>query len=84
MKTTLKWSMTTLLAVGALALVSCGGGGGGGSTNTTADNSCAGNSDTFICQVYRIVGLGSETAEPASIDAFNATSPETNEPSTNI
>ncbi len=73
-----------LLAVSTLALVSCGGGGGGSSSTTTADNSCAGNSDTFICQVFKIVGLSSETSEPVSIDAFNTTSPETNEPSTNI
>lgn len=82
MKTTFKWSMTTLLVAGTLALVGCGGGGGGG--NKTA-SLCAGNSDSFICEVYKVVNnLTSETADPRETDSVTATTPEDTEPTTNI
>lgn len=82
MKTTFKWSMTTLLVAGTLALVGCGGGGGGG--NKTA-SLCAGNSDSFICEVYKVVNnLTSETADPRETNSVTATTPEDTEPTTNI
>ena len=82
MKTTFKWSMTTLLVAGTLALVGCGGGGGGG--NKTA-SLCAGNSDSFICEVYKVVNnLTSETADQRETDSVTATTPEDTEPTTNI
>ena len=82
MKTTFKWSMTTLLVAGTLALVGCGGGGGGG--NKTA-SLCAGNSDSFICEVYKVVNnLTSETADPRETDSLTATTSEDADPTTNI
>ena len=83
MKTKFKWSTTTLLVAGTLALVGCGGGGGGGG-NTTA-STCAGNSDSFICEVYKVVNnMTSETADPRETDSLTATTPEDAEPTTNI
>ena len=55
MKTTFKWSLTTLLMAGTLALAACGGGGGGSSSGGTSASLCAGNSDSFICEVYKVV-----------------------------
>lgn len=84
MKTTFKWSMTTLLLAGTLALVGCGGGGGGGKGNSSA-SACAGNSDSFICEVYKIVNnLTSDTADPVATDTITATSPEDTEPTSKI
>ena len=81
MKTTFKWSMTSLLVAGTLALTACGGGGGGGKTASA----CAGNSDSFICEVYKVVNnLTSETADPRESDTLTATTPEDTEPTTNI
>ena len=81
MKTTFKWSMTTLLVVGTLALVGCGGGGGGGKTASL----CAGNSDSFICEVYKVANnLTSETADPRETDSLTATTSEDADPTTNI
>ena len=82
MKTTFKWLITSLLVAGTLALVGCGGGGGGGNKTASA---CAGNSDSFICEVYKVVNnLTSETADPRETDSLTATTPEDTEPTTNI
>ena len=83
MKTTFKWSMTTLLLVGIFSLAGCGGGGGGG--GKSAANDCSGNSDSFICEVFKVVNnLTSDTSEPNATDTITATSPENTEPTTNI
>ena len=79
MKTTFNWSMTTLLVAGTLALTGCGGGSG----NTAS--LCAGNSDSFICEVFKVVNnLTSETADPRETDSLTATTPEDAEPTTSI
>ena len=84
MKTTFKWSLTTLLVAGTLALAGCGGGGGGGGSAKTA-SLCAGNSDSFICEVYKVVNnLTSETADPRETDSLTATTSEDADPTTNI
>ena len=87
MKTTFKWSLTTLLVAGTLALAGCGGGGGGdggGGGGKTA-SLCAGNSDSFICEVYKVVNnLTSETADPRETDSLTATTSEDADPTTNI
>lgn len=80
MKTTFNWSMTTLLVAGTLALTGCGGGGGGNTASL-----CSGNSDSFICEVYKVVNnLTSETADPRETDSLTATTPEDAEPTTSI
>ena len=80
MKTTFKWSLTTLLVAGTLALAGCGGGGGGKTASL-----CAGNSDSFICEVYKVVNnLSSETADPRETDSLTATTSEDADPTTNI
>ena len=84
MKTTFKWSLTTLLVAGTLALAGCGGGGGGGGGDKTA-SLCAGNSDSFICEVYKVVNNStSETADPRETDSLTATTSEDADPTTNI
>ena len=81
MKITIKWSLTTLLVSGTLALVGCGGGGGSSKTASL----CAGNSDSFICEVYKVVNnLTSETADPKETDSLTATKSEDADPTTNI
>lgn len=81
MKITFKWSMTTLLLIGTLTLVGCGGGGGGGKTASA----CAGNSDSFVCEVYKVVNnLTSDTTEPIATETITATSPDNTEPTSNI
>ncbi len=85
MKTIFKWSMTTLLLAGILALGACGGGGGGGGGNGKVVSQCAGNSDSFICEVFKVVNnLTSETEDPREIDSIAVTSPEDAEPTSNI
>lgn len=82
MKITNKWSLTTFLVAGILALAGCGGGGGG--SGKTA-NQCTGNSDSFICEVYKVVNnLTSETADPKETDTLTATKSEDADPTTNI
>lgn len=84
MKNTFNWSITTLLVAVTLALTGCGGGGGGGGGNKI-ESACAGNSDSFICEVYKVVNnLTSETADPRETDSLTATTPEDAEPTTNI
>lgn len=81
MKISFRWSATLLLIVGSLTLASCGGGGG---SNTTA-SLCANNSDSFICEVYKVVNnLTSDSADPIPTDPIIATSPDDTEPTTNI
>ncbi len=81
MKTILKGCLTTLLLVGTLTLVGCGGGSGGGKTSSA----CAGNSDSFVCEVYKVVNnLTSDTTEPIATDTITATSPDNTEPTSNI
>ncbi len=85
MKTICKWSMTALLVAGTLALGACGGGGGGGGRSNSAASQCAGNSDTFICEVFKVVNnLTSETADPREIDSIAVTSPEDTDPTSAI
>ena len=86
MKTTFKWSMTTMVIAGAFVLTGCGGGGGGGGGNSAnAASLCANNSDSFICEVYKVVNnMTSETADPRETDSLTATTPEDAEPTTNI
>ena len=83
MKTTFNWSISTLLIAVALALTGCGGGGGGGKGK--AASLCANNSDSFICEVFKVVNnLTSETADAREIDSIAVTSPEDAEPTSNI
>ncbi len=86
MKISFKWSMTFLLMVGSLTLASCGGGGGGsGSGVGSIVSSCANNTDTFICEVYKVVNnLTSETEDPIPTDPIVATSPDDTDPTTKI
>ena len=82
MKSTFKWSTTLLLIAGSLTLASCGGGGGG---NKGSVSLCANNSDSFICEVFKVVNnLTSETEDPIPTDPIQATSPDDAEPTTNI
>ena len=82
MKNTFKWLLNTLLVTSILALPACGGGGGGG---IEIASDCAGNSDSFICDVYKVVNnMTSETADPRETDSLIATTPENVEPTTNI
>ena len=65
-------------------LASCGGGGGGGGNNGSV-SLCADNTDTFICEVYKVVNnLTSETEDPIATDPIVATSPDDTDPSTKI
>ena len=81
MKTTFNLSIM-LLAVITLAVTGCGGGGGGGNKSASL---CANNSDSFICEVFKVVNnLTSETADPREIDSIAETMPEDAEPTTNI
>ncbi len=83
MKTTFNWSITTLLVAIALVVTGCGGGGGGGKGK--AASLCANNSDSFICEVFKVVNnLTSETADAREIDSIAVTSPEDAEPTSNI
>ena len=83
MKTTFNWSISTLLIAVALAVTGCGGGGGGGKGK--AASTCANNSDSFICEVFKVVNnLTSETADAREIDSIAVTSPEDAEPTSNI
>ena len=83
MKTTFNWSISTLLIAVALAVTGCGGGGGGGKDK--AASLCANNSDSFICEVFKVVNnLTSETADAREIDSIAVTSPEDAEPTSNI
>lgn len=83
MKILFRRSLTSLAIAGSLVLVGCGGGGGGGSNRVASQ--CAGNSDSFICEVFKVVNnLTSETADPREIDSITATSPEDTEPTSNI
>ncbi len=83
MKTSFNWSITTLLVTVALVVTGCGGGGSGGKGK--AASLCANNSDTFICEVFKVVNnLTSETADPREIDSIAVTSPEDAEPTSNI
>ena len=86
MKTIFKWSMTALIVATTLALVGCGGGGGNADAGGGAAASlCAGNSDTFICEVYKVVNnLTSETSDPIATDSITVTLPDDTEPSTQI
>lgn len=86
MKTIFKWSMTALIVATTLALVGCGGGGGNADAGGGAAASlCAGNSDTFICEVYKVVNnLTSETSDPIATDGITVTVPDDTEPSTKI
>ena len=80
MKTTFNWSITTLLVAIALVVTGCGGGGKG-----KAASLCANNSDSFICEVFKVVNnLTSETADPRETDSLTATTPEDAEPTTSI
>lgn len=82
MKTTFNLSIM-LLAVITLAVTGCGGGGGGGGNKSAS--LCANNSDSFICEVFKVVNnLTSETADPREIDSIAETMPEDAEPTTNI
>ena len=75
--------MTLLLIAGTLSLASCGGGGGGGGGSLVS--LCANNTDTFICEVFKVVNnLTSETEDPIQTDPIVATSPDDTEPTTNI
>jgi len=83
MKTIFKFSTTALMLAATLTLVACGGGGGGGSKKSASK--CAGNSDSFICEVYQVVNnLTSETADPREIDTIAVTSPENSDPTSDI
>lgn len=85
MKTSFKWLVTMLLIAGTFGLVSCGGGGGGNVGGGNTASLCAGNSDSFICEVYKVVNnLTSETADPRETDTLTATAPDDTEPTTNI
>lgn len=75
--------MKTQLAVFAmtLALSACGGGGGNsGTASAPADTTTPPRSDSFISSVLALISGGSDSAEPSSVDAFNATTPEDTEP----
>lgn len=79
MKISFRWSMTLLIIAGSLTLAGCGGGGG------NIVSLCANNSDTFICEVYKVVNnLTSDSADPIPTDPIVVTSPDNTEPTTNI
>lgn len=81
MRSTLVWSILTLLFAGTLALTGCGGGGNNGKTASL----CANNTDAFICEVYKVVSnMTSDTEDPRETDSLAATSPENTEPTNNI
>lgn len=84
MKITFKWATTTLLLASILVMAGCGGGGSGGGGNNSA-SACANNSDSFICEVFKVVNnLTSETADPIPTDSIAVTSPENTDPTSNI
>lgn len=89
MQISFKWSLTLLLIAATLTLPSCGGGGSGGGGSSSGGgsivSSCANNTDTFICEVYKVVNnLTSETEDPIPTDPIVATSPDDTDPTTKI
>ena len=86
MKTVVINKLSMLLVGCTLVLVGCGGGGGsGGSNKPSSASQCGGNSDSFICEVYKVVNnMNSETDDPREIDSITVTSSEDADPSTNI
>ena len=85
MKTILSKKLSMLFIGCSLVLVGCGGGGGGGSNRNNSASQCAGNSDSFICEVFKVVNnLTSETADAREIDSITVTSPEDADPTEKI
>lgn len=66
------------------ALAACGGGGHGGhggeTANAPADTATPPRTDSFISSVLALINGGSDTSEPSSVEAFQATTPEDAEP----
>ena len=77
MKTKPVWFVSALLSMVALTLVGCGSG-------NHDDNNNAATTDAFIAEVMRIVASSPDDTEPVAIDAFAATTPDNNEPTSVI
>jgi len=74
--TFIRWAAPLALAL-SLSLAACGGGGGGGGDggNASANPPPPTNSitpmDAFLAYVQQLVGSKLDTAEPASVTAFD-------------
>lgn len=74
-RTFIRWAAPLALA---LSLAACGGGGGGGggdggnaSANPTPPTNSITPMDAFLAYVQQLVGSKLDTAEPASVTAFD-------------